>query len=57
MAAHDNTDQPLDAWVSLVIVDMNGVPNTLNGKSVGTKGGTFRELVPENTDVYVHVRV
>jgi hypothetical protein len=52
-----DTDQPLDAWVSLVNMDMNGVPNTLNGKSVETKGGTFRELVPENTDVYVHVRV
>lgn len=52
-----DTDQPLDAWVSLVNMDMNGVPNALNGKSVETKGGTFRELVPENTDVYVHVRV
>lgn len=51
-----DTDEPLDASVNLVDMETTGVSNTVNGKHAEIKEGKFRELVPENTDVYVYVQ-
>jgi hypothetical protein len=50
-----DTDQPLDASVSLVNMQLEDTPYGMNGKSAHAKQGKFRVLVPENTGVHVFV--
>lgn len=45
-----DTGEPLDAIVNFANMQVNG------GKHAEIKDGKFRELVPENTDVYVYVQ-